>query len=289
MRFESRIFKEPLLEFGDKHSHPDPRVGLAEAGPLQTPLGDTIRVGVVGDASTVEHTKNFLEDAAAGIESESEKHPNMHPDFPGLRNQNPFRCDFNVGDETTATISKAELDKIVKEPDHETAVKLAVDAVMGLLQTLDDSGNRPDAAIVALPVKLIERVWSARTDARGSSEREDSSGSDTPNFRGMLKARAMHLNFPIQIVWEDVINEKAKIPRKIKVSSNRKIQDKAGRTWNLLTTLYFKGTGRIPWRRLPEESIEPAILGLVSIETPMANSFGQVRHRCSTSAGKASF
>lgn len=253
MKFSSRIFDEPLLEFGDKHSHPDPRVGLAEAGPLQTPLGDKVRVGVVGDSGTIEHAKQFLDDASSGFESESDAHPNLHPNFPGLRNQNPFRCEFEIGEGATAALSKAQLDKIIKEPDHKKAVAMAVDAVMALLQTMDDSGDRPHVAIVALPVKLIERVWNARTDARGSSEKDDSSGSDTPNFRGMLKAKAMHLSYPVQIVWEDVINDSAKIPRKIKESSNRKIQDKAGRSWNLLTTLYFKGTGRIPWRRLPDE------------------------------------
>jgi len=50
------------------------------------------------------------------------------------------------------------------------------------------------------------------------------------------------------------IDDKAKIPRIIKESSDRKIQDEAGRSWNLLTTLYYKGSGRIPWRRLPEEN-----------------------------------
>ena len=69
----------------------------------------------------------------------------------------------------------------------------------------------------------------------------------------MLKARAMHLGFPIQIVWEDVLDENAKIPLKVKQSSARQIQDLAGRSWNLLTTLYYKGTGRIPWRRMPKE------------------------------------
>lgn len=43
------------------------------------------------------------------------------------------------------------------------------------------------------------------------------------------------------------------VPRKIKESSSRKVQDVADRGWNLLTTLYYKGTGRIPWRRLPED------------------------------------
>ncbi|KZX53747.1 hypothetical protein A3711_02035 [Erythrobacter sp. HI00D59] len=254
MRFKSEIFDEPLLEFGDKHSHPDPRIGLAEAGPLQIPLGDKVRVGVVGDSGTIEHTKQFLEDAAGGFTSSAETHPNMNPDFPGLRNQNPFRCEIAVDEEATQALSKAQIDKICKEPDHKRAVQMAVDAVMSLLQVIDDSGNRPDVAVIALPVRLIERVWNARTDAKGTSEKDDSSGSDTPNFRGLLKARAMHLSFPIQIAWEDVINEDAKIPKKIKESSDRKIQDKAARSWNLLTTLYFKGTGRVPWRRLPDEN-----------------------------------
>ena len=63
----------------------------------------------------------------------------------------------------------------------------------------------------------------------------------------------MHLSFPIQIVWEDVFDENASIPRKVKESSARNIQDEAGRSWNLLTSLCYKGSGRIPWRRMPEE------------------------------------
>ena len=52
--FKTKIFSEPELEFGDQHHHPDPRLGLLQAGPLQTNLGDTIKVGVVGSALTVE-------------------------------------------------------------------------------------------------------------------------------------------------------------------------------------------------------------------------------------------
>src|SRR5262245_29068866 len=96
MKFESRIFDEPLLEFGDQHSHPDPRLGLAEAGPLQVPLGDKICIGIVGDAKTIESTQNFLERAANGFESKSAAHPNLHPNFPGLQNRSPFRCQFSV-------------------------------------------------------------------------------------------------------------------------------------------------------------------------------------------------
>jgi hypothetical protein len=253
MKFETKIFDEPYLEFGYKHHHPDPRLGLFEAGPLQTPLGDAIKMAVVGDAKTIEDAIEFFAQAAAGFAGKGEKHPNLHPDFPGLGNQNPFRCKFEIPEGATAVIAQSKIDKIRKEPHHGKAVEMAVDEVMQQLQTLDEGSHRPDVVIVALPVSLIERVWNAKVDSKATTEKDDSGGSDAPDFRGMLKAKAMNLRFPIQIVWEDVFDETASIPRKVKESKARKIQDQAGRTWNLLTTLYYKGTGRIPWRKMPHD------------------------------------
>ena len=253
MGFESETFDEPELEFGDKHHHPDPRLGLFEAGPLQPFVGEVIKLGVVGSLKTIEDTQKFLVAMTTGFKGKSEKHPNLHPDFPGLGNQNPFRCRFEVQDGAKGTLSQSKIEKITTEPNHAKAVEMAVQEIVAQLQTLDETGNRPEVTIVALPIALIERVWNAKVDSKSTTEKEDSSGSDAPNFRGMLKARAMHLSFPIQIVWEDVIDEKVSIPRKLKETSSRKIQDQAGRSWNLLTTLYYKGCGRIPWRRLPQE------------------------------------
>lgn len=252
MKFETKIFDEPHLEFGDGHHHPDPRLGLFEAGPLQIPLGDVVKIAVVGDSKTIEDAKEFFIEAAAGFTGKGEKHPNLHPDFPGLGNQNPFRCKFEIPEGATAAISQSKIDKIRKEPHHNKAVEMAVDEIMQELQTLDEGRHRPDVAIVALPASLIERVWNAKVDSKATTEKGDSGGSDAPDFRGMLKAKAMSLSFPIQIAWEDVFDETASIPQKVKESRARKVQDKAGRTWNLLTTLYYKGTGRIPWRKMPQ-------------------------------------
>jgi hypothetical protein len=253
MKFETKIFDEPHLEFGDKHHHPDPRLGLVEAGPLQIPLGDIIRVAVIGSSKTIEDAKAFFEEAAAGFAGKGEKHPNLNPDFPGLGNQNPFRCRFEIADGATIAISQSKIDKIKKEPRHGIAVEMAVEEIVQQLRTLDESSNRPQVAIIALPVNLIERVWNAKIDSKATTEKDDSGGSDAPDFRGMLKARAMDLSFPIQIVWEDVLDESTSIPRKVKESRARKIQDRAGRTWNLMTTLYYKGSGRIPWRKMPQD------------------------------------
>ncbi|GLK85516.1 argonaute/piwi family protein [Ancylobacter defluvii] len=253
MKFETTIFDEPYLEFGDKHHHPDPRLGLHEAGPLQTPLGDAIRIAVVGNSKTVEDTKRYLDDATAGFPGKTEKHPNLHPDFPGLGNLNPFRCKFELAENAALAIPHVRIEAILKEPNHEKAVRMAVDEVMEQLQTIDEGTERPNVAIVALPINLIERVVNARYSPDGTTEQEDSGGSDAPNFRGMLKARAMDLRFPIQIAWEDVLDDSVIIPQKVKEATGRQIQDEADRAWNLMTTLYYKGTGRIPWRRMPKE------------------------------------
>ncbi len=251
--FESRIFDEPELEFGDHHHHPDPRLGLCEAGPLQTFPGDLIKVGVVGSAKTIADTRTFMETVAAGVDGTSERLPNLHPAFPGLGNQSPFRCRFEIDDGATMALSQSTLDRILREPDDTKAVVAAVEAIVTELRGLDEGGNRPNVAIVALPVALIGRVWGDKVESGGGEKADEGSEVPKPDFRGLLKARAMNLSFPTQIVWEDVVDEKASIPRKVKEDTNRTIQDVAGRSWNLLTTLYYKGSGRIPWRRMPKE------------------------------------
>lgn len=73
MKFESQIFDEPALEFGNKFSHVDPRLGLIEAGPLQSEAGDTLKVGVVGSSDSIEKTQDFVAAAGQGFEGGSEK------------------------------------------------------------------------------------------------------------------------------------------------------------------------------------------------------------------------
>ncbi len=259
--FKTKIFPEPELEFGDQHHHPDPRLGLLQAGPLQTNLGDTIKVGVVGSALTVEKSGEFLNAIEDGFEGKTERHPNLHPDFPGLRNQNPYRCRFEMVAAEDGVLTKGQIEKIAKEPSDVRAVEMAVDAVMAQLEKLEAHHERPDVVMVSLPVKLIERVWRnerARDDEIIEDEAADAkAGKETsPNFRGLLKARAMDLRFSIQIVWEDVINPDAKIPRKIKENSDRQTQDRLGSAFSRM---------------------------------PKPTRYGPALHKCSMSAAEGSF
>jgi hypothetical protein len=251
-KFKTRIFSEPELEFGDGHRHPDPRLDLLQAGPLQSNLGDAIRVGIVGSAFTVEKTIEYFGEIQDGFAGKTERHPNLHPDFPGLRNQNPFSCRFEVTAVEDSILTKSLIEQVTKEADDARAVELAVNAIIVELEKLEVHRQRPDVVVIALPINLIERVWSNRQAGESLAEDKDTERSSVPNFRGLLKAKSMHLSFPIQIVWEDVVNPNAKIPRKMKENSDRQTQDRADSAWNLMTTLYYKGSNKVPWRRLPE-------------------------------------
>ncbi|WP_425093456.1 hypothetical protein [Tropicimonas sp. S265A] len=181
-KFVGKIFNEPLLEFGDKHSHPDPKLGLSDAGPHQTYVGEVIKIGVVGSSKTIEDARAFMEAASDGFEGNTEKHPNLHPDFPGLKNQNPFRCGFEIGEHSTEALSKSQLDQVFKEPDHKKAVELAVDMICERLQVLEDSSERPDVAMVALPVRLIEGCGALRLKQNPPPRKKTAADQTPPTF-----------------------------------------------------------------------------------------------------------
>jgi len=128
--FKTKIFPEPELEFGGQYHHPDPRLGLLQAGPLQTNLGDTIKVGVVGSALTVERSGEFLNAIEDGFEGKTEKHPNLHPNFPGLRNQHPYRSRFEMVAAEVGVLTKGQIERNAKEPSDARAVKMGVEAVI---------------------------------------------------------------------------------------------------------------------------------------------------------------
>ncbi|MFZ5780412.1 MAG: argonaute/piwi family protein [Pseudomonadota bacterium] len=254
MILKSRVFDEPMLEFGDGGQHFDPRQGLREFGPLQPKSGDVVRVGVVGTEDTVAGFAEFLEEMARGIDSDNKQLINLNPDFPGLTNQNPFRCKFEVPDGATITMSRRQVNEIRSIGRHDEAVRHAVELIAGQLSALIESSAKPDVIVLALPIPLIEKLVNATSAehveaAEDGEEREDT----TFNFRDLLKAKTLGLDVPTQIVWPDTWDDAAKIPRKVKRDSNRQTQAKATRAWNLSNALFYKA-GKVPWRLLPDQA-----------------------------------
>jgi hypothetical protein len=249
--FKSSILDEPLLEFGDGGQHLDPREGLRRHGPLEPRSGDVVNVGIVGTEDTVSGFREFLAETGRGIESENQELINLNPHFPGLQNQNPFRCRFDVADAAIATLTRRQVQDIRSIARHDDAVRAAVELIKSQLSALMESSAKPDVIVLALPVPLIEKLVNARSDDELEAAEEEDPGEDMLNFRDLLKAKTLHLDVPTQIVWPDTWDDAAKIPRKIKRESNRQRQIKSTRAWNLLGQLYYKA-GKVPWRLLPQ-------------------------------------
>jgi hypothetical protein len=253
MIVKSHVFDEPLLEFGDDGQHCDPRQGLRDFGPLQSRSGEVVRVGVIGTDETVEGFSEFLVETGRGIESENKQLINLNPDFPGLGNQNPFRCKFEVPNGATTTISRRQVNEIREIGRHDHAVRRAVELITSQLSALMESSAKPDVVVLALPVSLIEKLVNAKSEEQVEGNEDEDQSEDTLNFRDLLKAKTLHLDVPTQIVWPDTWDDAAKIPRKVKRTSNRQTQVKATRAWNLLNALFYKA-GKVPWRLLPDQA-----------------------------------
>jgi len=264
MTFKTHVFDEPVLEFGDGGQHCDPRQGLREFGPLQPRSGDVVNVGVIGTDDTVTGFSEFLDETGRGIESEGKQLINLNPDFPGLGNQNPFRCKFEVPDGATVNMSRNQINDIRAIGRHDEAVHQAVEMISQQLLALTESSVKPDVVVLALPVALIEKLVNAKSEAGVTAEDEDNQEGHSDsllNFRDLLKAKTLHLDVPTQIVWPDTWDDAAKIPRKVKRDSNRQTQAKATRAWNLLNALFYKA-GKVPWRLLPDDGVLTSFLGV---------------------------
>jgi hypothetical protein len=243
--FNPKVLQEPLLEFGDAGLHVDPRVGLIEHGPLQPVAGDRVRIGVIGTAETADGFARFIERCKTGIEGKKSPLLNLYPPFPGIGNQNPFRCTFEVDGAARRIIPLRDIERIITIPKQPDAVRAAVALFAGQAGAMLEGSARPDVIVAALPVDLIFKVVNAKF-----SPEEDDEPEDELNFRDLMKARMLLLSVPSQIVWPTLWDDKAKIPRKLK-ETLRQVQDPATRAWNLLNALFYKA-GKAPWR-LPRQ------------------------------------
>jgi hypothetical protein len=153
-----KVLKEPLLEFGDAGLHPDQRVGLIEYGPLQPMAGDRVRIGVIGTAATADGFAQFIERCKTGIEGKKSPLINLYPPFPGIGNQNPFRCTFEVDAAVRKIIPMRDIERIIaiaKQPD---AVRAAVALFAEQASAMLEGSARPDVSSRRCPLILSARL-----------------------------------------------------------------------------------------------------------------------------------
>ena len=116
--------EEPLLEFA-RGRHVDVRFGIAQFSPYDRKLDtapSTIRVGIVGTQKTVDGIRHWLEETAGGVDAKETRLVNLFPPFPGLGNDNPFHCRFEVSPTARRVLPVRDIGEFVSIRKHAEAV-----------------------------------------------------------------------------------------------------------------------------------------------------------------------
>ena len=257
MTFKAGIIEEPLLEFGGNAREIDIRYGLMRHGPLEPERASVIRLGVIGTAETCAGFEQFLERCTAGIEAKQSRQPNLFLPFPGLGNENPFRCKFELDPHARKALPRADITRLAAITSTPKAIEEAVELFAAQAQAVAEAPAPPSVIVCALPLELILRIVH-EVGPPEQQESDDENDGDTADdgvrldFRDLLKARTNHLKIPLQIVWPTTWDDSARVARKLDKLSGRRTQDAATRAWNLFNALYYKA-GYVPWR-LPRDA-----------------------------------
>lgn len=242
----SSFIIEPKLDFGTGQ-HVDIRYGLMNYGPLDinSPMAPkNIKIGITGTTQTIEGVINWLGKCKTGISEKESNQPNLFPPFPGFGEDSCFNSQFIIEQNLQRAIPSRDIDILTKTPNLKTLIEKAVDIFYAEIEHLVQ--NYPvDVIICALPLQLVIAMEKQRV-----SKTENKIGDDPEfdiDFHHLLKARAMRLRVPIQLILPTTYDENARIPRKLKKENFRRVQDEATRAWNIHTALYYKAKG-IPWR-----------------------------------------
>jgi hypothetical protein len=242
------LLDEPELEFGAGR-HIDIRFGLRNYGPLDfaSPLAPReIPVGIVGTAQTIEGVREWLDRCSAGVAARETPQPYLFPAFPGFTEETGFRSKLVFGDRLQRVIHDRDVIKLARA-DRGALVEAAVELFLEEMRHLVETAN-PRVVICALPWSLLDLIAgddeastedAPSVDAGATADPADSR-TDIPDFHHLLKARAMGLHEPIQLIK----------PSTYGVTSRQhptQLQDEATRAWNFFTALYYKAGGT-PWR-----------------------------------------
>jgi len=230
---------EPRLEFFNG-THVCPRRGISAYGVYdrnsQT-RRTNILLGAVGTNKDLEDFSNLLDRMSHPIHGASEDHKsNLFPDFCGFNNKAGFHSELVFNEDLGRKLRQLDIEKVVKIKDRvrriDEAINLYYEEVKFLAQ------NRPvDVVVCVLPKAIFDAV-SRDASAEGEEKLEESIEVRSEfNFRRALKAKAMHLGKPLQLLRAESLT-----------SGGKGQQDDATKAWNLATALYYKAGATNPWR-----------------------------------------
>jgi len=212
--------------------------GVLDYGEAASPRNVT--VGIVGTTATVDSLRRWIDACSQGVSAKPSRQPHLFPRFPGFGQDGAFYSEAVHSPRDIATLTTGELAALNREQDVAAYVQRASELFANKVRLLTENAN-VDVVLCAPPIDMAERTIN------------EAYGKGMPNFRHMLKARAMGTRRPTQIVLPMTYDPGKKLKRK-RVETDRRVQDEATRAWNFFTALYYKAGG-VPWR-LPKSPSE---------------------------------
>lgn len=233
--------KEPSLEFG-RNFHVCPRAGITKYDVYDTRLKirrDRVLVGAVGTSDSLFKLYSWLEKCSQPISAkQNSKQPNLHVPFCGFKPDLGFKSKLEIDEEITRKLDLSAIKEIIQIKNWNERVDAAVDLYYRQAKFL--AQNRVvDVIVCIIPTKLYDKIYKPEESSVEETLEDNENPDDAleVNFRRALKARAMHLGKPLQIVKE------------ITLESNVKDQqDDATKAWNFCTALYYKTNQTVPWK-----------------------------------------
>lgn len=264
------VLIEPSLEFAGGERHIDPRFGITEFGPADLATKtrpSTISVGIVGTQASIDGIQAWLEPFKTRVEPKSTDRPGLWPAFPGFSSDVGYRAELAFDSRLQRPIKPRALEDLAaKDPRArvEAAVELYVDELTQLVQQ-----GRPDVVICDIP----EVVWDLDPNPEPGEpadvvDKETAESEQPPSFHDLLKARAMSLRVPLQLIRATTYDRSRVRRQKRRKWKAQQRQDDASTAWNFFTALYYKAGGT-PWRLVRStDELKTCFVGVTFFRTP---------------------
>lgn len=245
-QFRCLHIPEPNLIFGGGGSCSDPKTGLAVYGPygaLRPADNAQIRVGIVGTSDGIDTALKLLQELSEPIEQNTNIDCVLHPSFPGINSQNPFRVRFMTQPEWHRPLNKEDI-VFLNELENFDARMMHLQEMFGdKVRALSKLENPPQVILCPFSesvkdLLLIDPASDAADHASNGESLPDVNESMNLHifrkFRSGLKAACMGF-LPIELTGTEIDMKE------------KEAEDCATRAWNLSLSLLHK-SGVIPWR-----------------------------------------
>lgn len=240
---------EPRLLFANG-THICPRRGIAEYGVFdqtQATRRKEIYIGGIGPSHCIELLNNWIARCRGVISASSDvKQENLRLPFCGFNGNSGFAADIKFSADQCRTLKNSEVKELVAIKDRSERVNKAIEYYHENIKFM--AQNRHVDVIVCVIPENLYKVISTEERIEEESLEVDEEKYEELNFRRALKATAMPLGKPLQLIRQASLDKK-------KVADQ---QDDATKAWNFCTALYYKSGPTIPWKLEQDPSKPPS-------------------------------